>query len=324
MKRCSALGFLTLALLAGLGAAFAQQPGRIPAVGVLITHASLTDPVVESIRSGFRAQGYEDGRNIRLEFVTAQGQLDRLPALAQQLVDRNVDAIISPNEMSARAAQKATSVIPIVMFAWGKDPVALGLIVSYGKPGGNMTGIYSLAADLEAKRLEIIKEALPGVSRVAAFWDPTFGGQPAEVQRAAQILGLRVDLIEVRGPEELQAAFRTARQRKAGAVLLIQSPIFYVNRDRVAVLSLDAHIPAVAGYGEQVHAGFLMSYGSDLDDIYKRAAYFVDRLLKGVKASELPVEQVAKFKLAVNLRTAKALGITVSQSVLSRADEVIR
>lgn len=257
MKRSSAFCFLTLALLAVLGSAFAQQPGRIPAVGVLITHAPLTDPVVESIRSGFRALGYEDGRNIRLAFVTAQGQLDRLPALAQQLVDTSVDAIIAPNEMSARAAQKVTSVVPIVMFAWSNDPVVLGLVASYAKPGGNMTGIYSLAADLEAKRLELIKQALPRVSRVAA-------------------------------------------------------------------LSLDARLPAVAGYGEQVHAGFLMSYGTDIDDIYKRAAYFVDRLLKGAKASELPVEQVAKFKLAVNLSTAKALGITVSQSVLSRADEVIR
>lgn len=324
MKRSSAFCFLTLALLAVLGSAFAQQPGRIPVVGVLITHASLTDPVVESIRSGFRALGYEDGRNIRLAFVTAQGQLDRLPALAQQLVDTGVDAIIAPNEMSARAAQKATSVVPIVMFAWSNDPVVLGLVASYAKPGGNMTGIYSLAADLEAKRLELIKEALPRVSRVAAFWDPSFGGQPGEVQRAARALGLRVDLIEVRGPDELQTAFRTAKQRKAGAVLLMQSPIFYVNRERVAALSLDERLPAVAGYGEQVHAGFLMSYGTDIDDIYKRAAYFVDRLLKGAKASELPVEQVAKFKLAVNLRIAKALGITVSQSVQSRADEVIR
>lgn len=324
MMRRSAFCFLALALLAVLGSAVAQQPGRIPTVGVLITHAPLTDPVVESIRSGFRALGYEDGRNIQLEFVTAQGHLDRLPALAQQLVDRSVDAIISPNEMSARVAQKATSVIPIVMVAWGNDPVSLGLVASYGKPGGNMTGIYSLAGDLEAKRLEIIKEALPRVSRVAAFWNPSFGGQPAEVQRAAQTLGLRVDLIEVSGSEELQTGFRTAKQRKAGAVLLMQSPVFYVNRDQVARLALDARLPTVAAYGEQVRAGFLMSYGTDIDEIYKRAAYYVDRLLKGAKASELPVEQVAKFKLAVNLRTAKALGVTVSQSVLSRADEVIR
>ena len=144
------------------------------------------------------------------------------------------------------------------------------------------------------------------------------------MQRAAQTLELGLNLIEVRGPEDLQTAFKTARQRKAGAVLLMQSPVFYVNRDRVAALSLEARMPTVAAYGEQVHAGFLMSYGRDLDDIYKRAAYYVDRLLKGAKASELPVEQVAKFKLTVNLRTAKALGITVSQSVLSRADEVIR
>jgi putative tryptophan/tyrosine transport system substrate-binding protein len=324
MKRRCVLPLVMLGLMAVLGSGFAQQPGRIPTVGVLITHAPLTDPVVENFRSGFRALGYEDGRNIRLEFVTARGQLDQLPVLAQQLVDGNVDAIISPNEVSARAAQKATNVIPIVMFAWSDDPVTLGLVASYSRPGGNITGVYSLAADLEVKRLEIIKEIVPNVSRVAAFWDPSFRGQPVEVQHAGQALGLRVDLIEVRSSEELQTAFRTAKQKRAGTVLLTSAPIFYVQRDRVAALGLGARMPTVAASGEQVRAGCLMAYGIDIDELYKRAAYYVDRLLKGAKASELPVERIAKFKLTVNLRTAKALGVTVPQSVLFRADEVIR
>jgi len=324
MKRRSLFRFLGFAVVVAAATASAQQPGRIPTVGVLITHARLTDPVVEMFRSGLRSIGYEDGRNIRLEFVTAQGQLDRLPVLAQQLVDSKVDVIISPNEMSARAAQKATSAIPIVMFAWTNDPVTMGLIASYSRPGGNITGIYTLSADLEAKRLEIIKEAFPNVSRVAAFWDPAFGGQPAEVQRAGQTLGLRVDVIEVRGPEELEAAFRAARQKKAGAVLLMAAPIFYVQRERIASLAIEAHIPVVAASGEQVHAGFLMSYGIDLDEVYKRAGYYVDRLLKGAKASELPVEQVARLKLSINLKTARTLGVTVPQAVLFRADEVVQ
>jgi putative ABC transport system substrate-binding protein len=324
MKRRSLFTFLAFALVAALVPASAQQPSRVPTVGVLITHAPLTDPVVESIRSGFRPLGYEDGRSIRLEFVTAQGQLDRVPELAKQLVARNVDAIISPNEMSARAAQKATSVIPIVMFAWTGDPVALGLIASYGRPGGNITGIYSQAGELEAKRIEIIKEALPGLSHVAVFWDPSFSGQLGDVQRAAQRLGLRVDAIEVRRAEDLEQAFKTAKQNKVGAVLFMQSPIFYVSRDRIAALALDARLAAVAGYGEQVRAGFFLSYGADVDEIYKRAAYYVDRLLKGARAGDLPVEQVSKLKLAVNQKTAQALGVKIPESILLRADEVVR
>jgi putative ABC transport system substrate-binding protein len=320
----SCLIVLELALAVLVASAWAQQPAKIPVVGVLITHAPLTDPVVESIRSGFRPLGYEDGRNIRLEFVTAQGQRDRLQELAQQLVARNVDAIISPNELSARAAQKATTVIPIVMFAWIGDPVALGLIASYARPGGNITGIYSLAADLEAKRVEIIKEALPDLSHLAVFWDPSLGTDLGNVQRAAQSLGLRVSAIEVRREEDLEPAFKAAKQKKVGAVLLMQSPIFYVNRDRIAALALNARVAAVAVFGEQVRAGFFLSYGVDVDDIYKRAAYYVDRLLKGAKPGDLAVEQVSKFKLTVNQETARALNVKIPESILLRADEVVR
>jgi putative ABC transport system substrate-binding protein len=321
MRRRSWSLVLASALLAP---AIAQQPGRIPTVGVLITHAPLSDPVVGWIRGGFQALGYEDGRNIRLEFVTAQAQLERLPALAQELAAKPVDVIVAPNEMATRVAQQATRDIPIVMFAWTGDPVALGLIESYSRPGANVTGIHSLQSDLEVKRVELIKEALPRLTHLAVFWDPTFPRALDDIQRAAQALGLRISIIEVRAPQDLEPAFKSARQKKAGAVLTMQSPVFYVNRERIAALGLSTGIPVVAGYGEQVRAGFLLSYGVDLDDIYRRAAYFVDRLLKGAKPAELPVEQVSKLKLAVNQKTARALGLTVPESVLQRADEVIR
>jgi putative ABC transport system substrate-binding protein len=321
MQRRSWVLILAVALLAP---AFAQQPGKVPTVGVLITHASLTDPVVDTFRAGFRSLGYEDGRNIRLEFVTAQGQLDRLPDLARQLVAKRVDVIVSPNEMSAKVARQATSEIPIVMFAWTGDPVALGLIESYSRPGGNVTGIHSLSSDLEVKRVEIIKEALPRLTHLGVFWDPSFPRDPVDVQRAAHALGLRISAIKVRSAQELDEAFKSAKQKKVGAVLTMQSPVFYVNRERIASMGISAGIPVVAGYGEQVRAGFLLSYGMDVDDVFRRAAYYVDRLLKGAKAADLPVEQVSTLKLAVNQKTARALNLKIPESILLRADEVVR
>ncbi|HTS54722.1 MAG TPA: ABC transporter substrate-binding protein [Burkholderiales bacterium] len=319
---------LLFALASGCGvlvdSAWGQQPVRIPVVGVLVTHAAVDDPVFDSLRSGLREYGYEDGRNMTLEIVTAAGQLDRLPELAAQLVHEPVDVIVSPNEVSIRAAQKATTTIPIVMMGFGDDPVALGLIKSFRRPGGNVTGLYSLLSESEAKRLEVLKEALPRVSRVAVFWD-AFGRRSLdELQRTAPSLAVRIEPIEIRGPDDLDSAFKTAKRKKAGAVMLLWSPVIYVNRERVAALALDARLPTIFPFVPAVRAGALMSYGTDAADIYRRTAYYVDRLLKGAKPAELPVEQVSKFKLAVNLKTAKALGVRLPESILLRADEVIR
>jgi len=306
------------------GFAWPQQPARVPVVGMLITHAAMNDPVFDYFRVGLREHGYEDGYNIRLEIVTAEGQLDRLPALAEQLVRDKVDVIVSPNELSARAALKATSTTPIVLAAFGSDPVALGLVDSLDRPGGNITGTYTLSTELAGKRLEILKEALPTVWRIAVLWDPAFGAQHDELQRAAQSLGLQLEFIEIRSPQDLDAAFERAKRKKTRAVMLMRSSILYVQRARVASLALDARLPTVSSLNSAVEAGALMSYGPDLSGTYRRAAYFVDRLLKGAKARDLPVEQVSDLKLAINLRTARALGITIPESILLRADEVIR
>ena len=297
----------------------------MPVVGVLVTHAAANDPAFEPLREGLREYGYEDGRNIRLEIVTAEGQLDRLPGLAAELVRQNVDVIVSPNELSARTALRATTTVPIVMAGFVYDPVALGLIESVRRPGGNITGLYTFVPGLDGKRLELLKEAVPNVSRVAVFWDPIFTqSMPSEVQSAAQSLHMSIELVEVRKAQDLETAFRTAKRKKVEAVMVLTSPTFYIHRAKVAALALGARLPTVSAYDYAAAAGALMSYGTDSSGNWKRSAYYVDRLLKGAKPSELPVEQVSKLKLAVNLKTAKALGITIPESILLRADEVIR
>ena len=304
--------------------AWAQQPKTMPVVGVLLTHASLNDPVVQRLRAGLHEFGYEEGRNIRLEVRTAAGQVDQLQPLAEELVRLNSDVIVVANMAGARAAQQATHTIPIVITGFTPDPVATGLAESFGRPGGNVTGLYSLPSELDGKRLEILKEALPDVSRVAVFWDAFSRSQVGEVQRAAQSLGVRLQLIEVRGPQDLATAFKDAKRKKAGAVMLLWSPVFYVHVSEIAVLGFDAKLPTVSALNTAVEAGTFISYGADVFDNFRRAAYFVDRLLKGAKASELPIEQPTKFRLVINLKTAKALGITIPESILQRADEVIR
>ena len=321
--------FLALALASAVtllvAPAWAQQSKKMPVVGILVTHAAASDPTFEPLRAGLREYGYEEGRNIKLEIVTAEGRLDRLPGLAAELVRQNVDVIVSPNELSARTALKATTTIPIVMVGFVYDPVALGLVESLRRPGGNITGLYTLAPGLDGKRLELLKEAVPNVSRVAVFWDPIFTqSMPSEVQSAAQSLRLSIELVEVRSAQDLESAFRTAKHKKVEAVMLQSSPIFYVHRAKAATLALSAKLPTVSAYDYATAAGALMSYGTDSAGNWRRSAYYVDRLLKGARPSDLPVEQVSKFKLAVNLKTAKALGITIPESILLRADEVIR
>ena len=320
MIRGFLLFVLTVAPAVPVAPAWAQQPAKVPVVGVLTTHVAVNDPLYDTLRAGLRELGYEEGRNIRIEIVTAAGQVDRLPALAQDFVRNNVDIIIATNELSVRTAKKATTVIPIVMSCCGYDPVASGFIDSFSHPGGNITGLYSLPAELDTKRLEILKETLPGVTRVAVFWEDPFGRSALEaLNRAAPTLGVRLDLIQIHGQQDLETAFKAAKQKKDGAVLLVWSPTFFAHRDRIAALASKARLPAVAAF-----AGALVSYGGDVNAAFKRVAYYVDRLLKGAKPGELPVEQVAIFRLVVNLKTAKALGLTIPQSILLRADEVIR
>ena len=305
--------------------ALAQEAKKVPVVGMLVSHAPANDPNFDLLRAGLRDYGYEEGRNVKLEIVTAEGELDRLPGLAQGLVRQNVDVIIAPHEVSARAALTATTTIPIVLAGFGVDPVELGLVDSFRRPGGNITGLYTLAPDLDGKRLEILKETLSGVARFAVFWDPMFSPSAlGEVQRAAKSLRVRLEPVEIRSAQGLELAFKTAKRKKASAVMLLTSPIFYVHRDRIAALALGLGLPTISANKYLTAAGALMSYGIDFSENWKRTAYYVDRLLKGAKPSDLPVEQMSKFKLIVNLKTAKALGIAIPESILVRADEVIQ
>ena len=315
---------IVLAVSALTGDAGAQQPEKIPVVGVLVTHAAVNDPTFEPFRAGLREFGYEEGRNIKIEIVTAEGRLDRLPGLAQELVRQKVDVIISPNEISAHTALKATTTIPIVMTGFSRDPVRSGLVDSFARPGGNVTGLYGHYLDLDGKLLQLLKELLPSASRVAVFRVAGFGSPVSELQGAGQSLRVGLDFTEVRGPKDLEPAFMAAKRMKVDAVMLLAAPIFYVDRTRAGSLARDAKLPTISTFNQFVEAGGLISYGADLFENWKRTAYYVDRLLKGAKPSDLPIEQVSKLKLAVNLKTAKSLGITIPESILVRADEVIR
>ena len=323
MKRRDALAALASILIGPVRAA-AQQPGRVPVVGMLVTHPPVDDQVVESVRIGLRQYGYEDGRNIKLEVRSALGRADRVPALAEELVRLRVDVIVLVNEVALRAVRQATTTIPIVMVGYTDDPVDVGWIESYRRPGGNVTGIFNVNSALVGKRLEILKETLPNVSRVAVLWDNFGRRQLDELRPAAEVLNIQLQPIQIQGSEDIVAAFKSAKRKKAGAVLLTWSPVFYVHRVQVAKLALESGLATITDLDIEAEAGCLLSYGSGAYESFVRSAYFVDRLLKGAKASDLPVEQISTLRLVVNLKTADALGITIPQSILLRADEVIR
>jgi len=305
--------------------ASAQQSGRIPVIGLLITHPPEDGLVVTLLRDGLRKFGYEDGRNMRLEVRTALGQLSRVSMLAQELVRLPVDVIVVVNEIALRAVKEATNSIPIVLVGYINEPVSAGWIESYRRPGGNLTGVFSIELALGAKRLEILKETLPSISRVAVLWDPAFGGQElAEIEVAARSLSLEVVPIQVSRAEELVIARKTIKQKHANAVLLTWSPAFWMQRDNVALLFREAALPTISNELLITRAGGLLSYGSDHAYNWERAASFIDRLLRGASPAEVPIEQALRLKFAVNLKAAKALGITIPQSIILRADEVIR
>jgi putative ABC transport system substrate-binding protein len=291
---------------------------------MLASHAGVADPTHDQLREGLRAFGYEDGKNIRVEIVTAAGHLDRVQALADGLVRQDVDVIVCANEATIRAALKATGKIPIVMTGFGYDPVALGLVDSLGRPRGNLTGIHSLLAGLDAKRLEILKEALPRLARVAVFWEAPFGTRALdEVRAAGRPLGLQVELIEVHGAQELEAAFKTAKQKRVTAASFIWSPTFAFNHDQLAALSIPTGLPMIGVYLPTANP-WLLAYGTDTWESFRRAGYFIDRLLKGARPADLPIEQLSRYKLAINLKTASVLGVKLPQSILLRADEVVQ
>ena len=304
--------------------ATAQQPPQIPVVGVLMVFKGPDDFVIPGVRKGLADLGYIDGRNIKIEYRAAQGQIDQLPRLATELVQLGARVIVVGAQLAARAAKQASSTVSIVVALYDDDPAASGLIDSFSHPGGNLTGIFSRQSELVGKRLELVKEALPSVSRVAVFWDTTSRLQLEALESAARVLGLQVERIELRAPYDFAAAFKAAKKAHAGAVIVLFSPALTQLRARFANSALENRVPTIHQSNSEAVAGGLMSYGPSDTELWQRTAYYIDRLLKGAKPSELPMEQVSKFRLAVNLKTAQALGITIPESILLRADEVIR
>jgi putative ABC transport system substrate-binding protein len=286
--------------------------------------AGPTEGPAHAVREGLREFGYVDGQNIKIEFRSAQGQVDRLASLAQELVALKVNVIVTGTEPAARAVQHATGTIPIVVVLSDHDPVASGLVNSLSRSGSNITGIVTRQSELVGKRLELLKESLPKLSRVAVFWDTYSQRQLDLLQQAARLLGVRLQTIQLRAPYDFKGASRHAKQEKADALVVLFSPVFYRERAQIAVLALDAGLPTMSQEESWAVAGGLISYGPTIADTFRRTAYFVDRLLKGAKPEDLPVEQATGFKLTVNLRTAKALRLTIPDSILQRADELIR
>jgi putative ABC transport system substrate-binding protein len=300
----------------------AQSSDRIPIVGVLTVTAGPTDPVATRFRDGLAQLGYVDGKNIKIDHRNAQGHAEDLPRLAEELVRVPVDVIAVGAEPALSAVARATNTIPIVVVSVDEDVVASGLVKSLSHPGGNITGLSALQSELAAKRLELLRDAIPGLTRISVFWDPLNRRGASDIQSAAHSLGLAVQPIEVPVPYDFDAAFRAAKRHKTNAVLVLFSPGFYIQRERFAKAALSARVPTMLSDRAQVEAGGLMSYGPTV--LWGRAAYFVDRVLKGAKPSDLPIEQPTKFELVVNLKTAKSLGITIPESILLRAGEVMR
>ena len=305
------------------------QPAKAPVIGFL-SAAPLPSikPRVEAFRQGLRELGYVEQQNVAVEWRSAEGALDRLPALAAELVRLKVDVIVAAGgEPPAVAARNATRTIPIVMVNVG-DPVGTGLVSSLGRPGGNVTGLSTTAGpEIYGKQLALLKEALPPVSRVAFLSNPanTFSVLAVkEAQAAAGRLGITLQLVEARDPGQLESALTEAVKGHAGALLVVQDPMFFAHRKRLADLAARSRLPTMHGILEHVEAGGFMAYASNRLDLFRRAAGYADKILKGAKPGDLPIEQPTKFELVINLKTAKTLGLTIPPSVLARVDEVVQ
>jgi len=318
---------LILSLLTAPLTSTAQQAAKVPRLGLLIPGSSSAfAPRIEAFRYGLRDLGYVEGRNITMEYRFAEGKDDRLPALVAELIRLQVDIIVTDGEAAIRAAQHATTTIPIVMAVSG-DPVGIGHVASLARPGGNITGLSFMQPEVSGKRLELLQEAVPKLSHVAVLWNPdvpvsTLGFK--ETQTAAHALGLQLQSLEVRGPDEFDQAFAAMTSEHADALVVLSNPLFFEHRRQLAELAVKHRLPAIFLFREYVEAGGLMAYGANLNDMWRRAASYMDRILKGTKPADLPVEQPVKFALFINLKTAKALGVTIPPTLLFQADEVIQ
>jgi putative ABC transport system substrate-binding protein len=326
MRRRVFLGSLGLVMVGGSLSAEAQRRAEIARIGRLSPISASADaPVLEGLRQGLRDLGWVEGQNFAIENRFAEGNVRRLAELAAELVRLKVDVIVTGSAPAAAAAKNATATIPIVMVMTG-DPVASGLVASLSRPGGNLTGLTLLGLELSAKRLALLKEAVPAATRVAVLLDPTFSDSEAAVKRmegAAQALGVQLRIQEVRDPSEFEKIFATMSSDRIGALMVQTDPILYTYRRRIVELVAKSRLPAMYSLREYMDAGGLMFYGSNLPDMHRRAATYVDKVLKGARPGDLPIEQATNFELVINLRTAKALGLTMPSSLLNRADRVI-
>ena len=311
--------------LAAPRAAEAQQAGKKYRIGCLYNgNPTQSAPTVDAFREGMRELGWVDGQNVSLEYRWADGNLDRLPALVADLVRLPVDVIHLAGGPAIRAARQTTRTIPIVV-ALMSDPVVLGFVTSFARPGGSITGLAVQFEDLASKQMQLVKETMPNAARVAILDHhgiPNPGAQ-SSAETAARALGLTVRVIGIRNESDLQAAFRTAKAEHADAMYVLPSPTFNRHRALLAELAMKHRLPGIYEAKEYVVAGGLMSYGPSFPDLFRRSASYVDRILKGAKPGDLPIEQPTKFELVINLKTAKALGLTIPPSVLARADQVI-
>jgi putative tryptophan/tyrosine transport system substrate-binding protein len=313
------------------GAARGQPGAKVARIGYLVT-ASLESPegraMADAFRQGLRERGYVEGQSIIIEYRSADGRIERFPELANELASLNLDLILAPNTPAARAAQRATTTIPIVVPVMG-DPVADGLVASLAHPGGNITGLTFLGPELVSKRLGLLKQALPNASRVAALWHSGAYGERTTremlqaTDAAARTLAVELQLVEVRGVDEFNRAFSAMTGNRADALIVLPSPLLFNERKHIVDVAMKHRLPSIAMAREFAELGGLMAYGASLTDLQRRSATYVDKILKGAKPADLPVEQPTKFEFVINLKTAKALGLTIAESFQLFADEVI-
>jgi putative tryptophan/tyrosine transport system substrate-binding protein len=326
MKRAASPAILVaVVLLAVAVIAEAQQPGKVSRIGY-VSGSSGFGPREEALQQGLRDLGYVEGQNITIEWRFADGQQDRLPKLVDELVHLKVDTIVTEGARVTRAAKNTTKTIPIIMGSDG-DPIGDGHVASLARPGGNITGLATLITGLSGKRLEVLKEAIPGISRVGVIWNPESPPSAAgfkEAQIAAQALGLQLQSFEVRAPTDFEGAFQAATKGRVRALTVLSDSLMFSNRTRILALVAKHKLPTMHTQSLWAEDGGLMSYGTNLPDLFRRAATYVDKILKGAKPADLPVEQPTKFDFVINLKTANQIGLTIPPNVLARADRVIK
>ena len=327
MTKKNLVWLLVIFFVANVSLAQAQQPANIPRIAYLgATSLTANAARVEAFQQGLRELGYVDGKNIVIELRSAEGEQNRLPALVAELIRLKIDIIVSAGPSVTRAAKAATTTIPIVM-GNDSDPVGTGFVASLARPGGNITGLSALAPELNGKRLELLKEIVPKLSRVAVIGsskEPANAPNLHEVELAAKAFKVRLQFLDVLSPKDIETAFRAAAKERADAVIALASPVLNSHRAQVLELAVKNRLPAAYPQAEFVQEGGLMIYAASVTDLFRRAATYVDKILKGRTPADLPVEQPIKFEFTINLKAAKQIGLTIPPGVLARADKVIR